>query len=294
MSRPQRSEHHYYDSSFIVVQVENILYHLPAAILRKHSSIFESILSLPRGVRAVEGLSDDHPIVLAGYKSAEFDCLLDYLFGSSSTGHEDSDDSENPRAISVTSLISLLKMCTVFNIGGGRAYSITKLEHHPDLNLPTKLWLCLQYKIVMWLVPAFRELVALPTESIPYADLDKIPAKILHSSIHVQSRIRNHRLTLAALPPPIVEGFSCLTPFSCAAEWEKTWKDGPAEMFRHPDIFYSGREILSFFDSPEMDLVCSSCRDASIANVKDSGCLLMEEDFVEEQISDLIMWFNEQ
>ncbi|KIK81150.1 hypothetical protein PAXRUDRAFT_833057 [Paxillus rubicundulus Ve08.2h10] len=117
MYRPRRSEHHYYNSSFIVVQVEIILYHLPAAILRKHSSIFESILSLPRcGVRAAEGLSDDHPIVLAGYKSAEFDCLLDYLFGrfvsspymflltavipqttkSLSTGHEDSDNSENP------------------------------------------------------------------------------------------------------------------------------------------------------------------------------------------------------
>jgi hypothetical protein len=209
---------------------------------------------------------------------------------SSSMGNED--DSES--SISVTSLISLLKMCTVFDVGGGRSYSISKLEHHPGLNLPMKLWLCVYYKISSWLVPAFKQLVALPTESIPYADLDKIPAKILHASIHVQSHTRNHRLMLAALPPPIIEGFCCITPLSCAAEWEKAWKDGPAEMFRHPDIFYPGCEILSFLESVEMDLVCSSCRDASVANVKDSGCLLMEEGFIEEQISDLLLWFNKQ
>ncbi|KIK75761.1 hypothetical protein PAXRUDRAFT_171806, partial [Paxillus rubicundulus Ve08.2h10] len=62
--------------------VENVLCQLPTALLRKKSGIFENILSLPRcGVCAVEGLSDNHPIVLAGYHSADFNCLLDYLFG---------------------------------------------------------------------------------------------------------------------------------------------------------------------------------------------------------------------
>jgi len=48
----------------------------------RRSRVFENLFSLPRtGIREDEGRSDESPIVLQGHSSADFDCLLDYLFG---------------------------------------------------------------------------------------------------------------------------------------------------------------------------------------------------------------------
>ena len=85
-------------------------------------------------------------------------------------------------------------------------------------------------------------------------------------------------------------GFSCLTLLSCASKWEAAWKEGPAEMLRHPEIFYAGRDILAELESADMSHVCSDCREMSVLNVKDTGCLVMEESFIEEILEELRSW----
>ena len=55
-------------------------------------------------------------------------------------------------------------------------------------------------------------------------------------------------------------------------------------MLRHPDIFYAGCDILAELVSADLSPVCLDCVEMSVFNVKDSGCLLMEENFVEEML----------
>ncbi|KAG2117381.1 uncharacterized protein F5147DRAFT_648908 [Suillus discolor] len=228
------------------------------------------MFSLPRtGICSDEGLTDNTPIVLHGHSSVDFNCLLDHLFGklqdTDSDSNGDTEQVNNTPPESVSTLVSLLTISAIFD-------------------------LCHQFKILPWLTLAFRELVSLPIESLGPAGLEKIPAYILHALIQVKHQISTHRLTLAAVVPPAMAGMLCHTPMSCADGWETGWKAGPAEMLRHPDIFYSSWDILAHLNSVEIPQVCSDCQESSVANMKETGCLLMEDGFVEDKLEGLRAW----
>ncbi|KAF8837820.1 hypothetical protein BDN67DRAFT_972438 [Paxillus ammoniavirescens] len=319
LGKVRRSYAHYYEDNFTVLQVrhhfslrlsnglgagkmkahfdcakvENVLYRLPAALLTRRSQAFAALFSLPRSVNSVrctEGLLDDEPIILHGHVSADFDCLMDYLFGSASSGPPSTSSIERSPGLSY--LMSLLKMSDFFDIADGRSYALLKMESHPGLDLASKLLICLQYNVVPWLAPAFRDLVALPLHHHNLAELGKIPDKILHSLLAVKHLITNHRLTLAAVPPPVINGFNCTTPATCGYSWGEAWVHGPAEMFRHPDVEFTGREVLAALEAAEIRGICNGCRDLSVSNVKDSGSLLAEEQFVEDMIVELTVWLT--
>ncbi|KAG2124114.1 hypothetical protein BD769DRAFT_1776606 [Suillus cothurnatus] len=195
----------------------------------------------------------------------------------------------SPNKESVSALVSLLTMSTVFDVSVGKSYAINQLETRPDLDLPTKLQLCYRFKILPWLTPAFRELVSLPIKGLGPMGIAKIPTYILHALIQVKHQISTHRLTLAAVVPPTMAGM-CHTPLTCADGWETGWTTGPAEMLRHPDIFYSSWDILAQLESVEIPQVCSDCWESSVVNVKETGCLLMENGFVEDKFEELRAW----
>ncbi|KAG1856468.1 hypothetical protein F4604DRAFT_1982667 [Suillus subluteus] len=185
-------------------------------------------------------------------------------------------------------------MGAIFDIEVAKSHAIHHLETHPDLNLTTKLKLCHRFRIITWLPPTFKALVSQPIEGLNPLGLGQIPTQILHALIQVKHRITTHRLTLAAVTPPAIAGFSCLTPATCTFEWESAWKEGPAEMLRHPDIFYSGRKILAELMSADLSPVCQDCGEMSVFNVQDSGCLLREDIFVEEMLGELRIWLMNQ
>ncbi|KAH6908488.1 hypothetical protein BKA70DRAFT_1103695 [Coprinopsis sp. MPI-PUGE-AT-0042] len=56
----------------VILRVESKLYCVPKICLTKHSELFETMFTMGSN----EGQSDDCPIVLEGYKSRDFECLL--------------------------------------------------------------------------------------------------------------------------------------------------------------------------------------------------------------------------
>ncbi|KAG1840844.1 hypothetical protein DFJ58DRAFT_732736 [Suillus subalutaceus] len=255
-------------------------------------NVFANLFSLPRtGIRQDEGRSDKSPIILDGHSSVDFDCLLDHLFRRIQA---DTDELSPANTESVPFLISLLQMGAIFDIGVAKSHAIHHLKTHPDLELTMKLQLCHRFRIITWLSPTFKALVSQPIENLDPSSLGQLPTRILHALIQVKHRITTHRLTLAAVAPPAIGGFSCLTPVTCALEWESAWKEGPAEMLHHPDIFYAGRDILAKLVSADLSPICLECVEMSVFNVKDSGCLLMEEGFVEEMLGELTTWLINQ
>lgn len=106
------------------------------------------------------------------------------------------------------------------------------------------------------MTPGFREFVSLSVEALGPLGIAKIPANILHALIQVEHRVSTHRLTLTAIAPPAMAGMLCHTLLTCADRWEMAWKAGPTEMLRHPDVFYSGRDILAKLESVEIPEVC--------------------------------------
>ncbi|KAG2351910.1 hypothetical protein BDR07DRAFT_1616395 [Suillus spraguei] len=239
-----------------------------------------NLFSLPHtGVHQDEGCSDETPIVLHGHSSADFDCLLDHFleeFIKISSIQVDVDEpmSLTPTANardsreSVSFLISLLKMGALFEIYIAKSHAIHYLDTHPDLDLITKLELCHRFRIISWLPPTFKALVTRPIESFDPSGLEQIITHILHALIQVKHQITTHRLTLAAVAPPAIAGFSCLTPATSAFEWESAWKEGPAEMLHHPDIFYASRDILAELVSTDLSPVCQYCGEMSVFYVQ--------------------------
>lgn len=183
-------------------------------------------------------------------------------------------------------------MSDFFEISDGRTYAITNMEYHPDLDLASRLLLCYQYNIITWLGTAFRGLAALPLHHHTESELGRIPTKFMHSLIAVRHRVTTHRLTLAAIPPPVVAGFSCVTPGTCGHAWESAWKHGPSEMLRHPDVDYTGRAVLEALEAANIPSICRGCLEFSVANVKDSGSLIAEEVFVEDSVRELTAWMG--
>ena len=95
------------------------------------------------------------------------------LWDTDSEGDMEQANNTPPESVSI--LVSLLTMSSVFDVSVGESYAANQLEAHPDLDLPTKLQLCHQFKILPWLTPAFRELVSLPIERLGPTGLAKFP-----------------------------------------------------------------------------------------------------------------------
>ncbi|KAH6908581.1 hypothetical protein BKA70DRAFT_1280237, partial [Coprinopsis sp. MPI-PUGE-AT-0042] len=62
----------------VVIGVEECLYSIPRHALTSHSPVFEGMFDVG-DQSGGEGGSDDKPIVLEGYKSEDFECLLKVL-----------------------------------------------------------------------------------------------------------------------------------------------------------------------------------------------------------------------
>ncbi|KAH6908554.1 hypothetical protein BKA70DRAFT_1562605 [Coprinopsis sp. MPI-PUGE-AT-0042] len=134
-----RDTMHYH--TVAVFLVEEKLYSIPTSFLKQQSEAFAGMFSLDN---CSEGLSDDSPIFLEGYKSADFDSLLKVLI-------------PRPLATSLPNLskeewISTLKLATVWQMEEIRTVSISKLS---EMNIPAieKVTLAREYHVASW----FRE-----------------------------------------------------------------------------------------------------------------------------------------
>ncbi|KAF8834596.1 hypothetical protein BDN67DRAFT_985202 [Paxillus ammoniavirescens] len=109
-------------------QTRAALYWLYPGLLALHSSVLDSILSLPQALSqqenqpntsvttAVEGSCEENPIVLHGIIHGEFDYLLTLLFGGYA-GEEHRQEF----------LVSVLKLLAFFEINHGYQYAIAEL-----------------------------------------------------------------------------------------------------------------------------------------------------------------------
>ncbi|KAH6908570.1 hypothetical protein BKA70DRAFT_1427153 [Coprinopsis sp. MPI-PUGE-AT-0042] len=142
-SQPTQPE----DSTQEHAERDAIHYHT-VAIFR--SEAFAGMFSLDN---PSEGLSDDRPIVLEGYKSGDFDSLLKVLI-------------PQPLATSLPGLskeewISVLKLATIWQMDQIRKVAISRLSR---MNIPPveKITLAREYHVAAWLRDGITSLAARP------------------------------------------------------------------------------------------------------------------------------------
>ncbi|KAH6908585.1 hypothetical protein BKA70DRAFT_1280249, partial [Coprinopsis sp. MPI-PUGE-AT-0042] len=115
--------------------VENKLYSIPTGFLTQQSEAFAGMFSLDN---CSEGLSDDSPIVLEGYKSTDFDNLLKVLIPRPLA--------PSPPNLSKNEWISTLKLATMWQMDEIRKVSISRLS---EMNIPAieKVTLAREYHV---------------------------------------------------------------------------------------------------------------------------------------------------
>jgi len=185
-----RHKDYYYDC--VVIKVQNTLYRIPKACLQNISDIFSDMFlagraaedaqtaTLPAGdsssadagasVNQAEGLSpreattppregetDEHPIVLEGYLSADFNCLLRIILPRS----EDMTGASAKDLMSKAEWRSVLKLATAWRMHAARELAIKKLT---ELRLPPieMILIAREYRVPAWL----REGVVALAESL--------------------------------------------------------------------------------------------------------------------------------
>ncbi|KAF6757744.1 hypothetical protein DFP72DRAFT_890544 [Ephemerocybe angulata] len=80
-STKERSQF-YFDPTCVVIQVESKVYRFPRYRLERFSDIFKDMFNLPPA-NDKEGTSDEHPIILEGCTSFQFESLLSIMFPES-------------------------------------------------------------------------------------------------------------------------------------------------------------------------------------------------------------------
>ncbi|KAH6908572.1 hypothetical protein BKA70DRAFT_1064232, partial [Coprinopsis sp. MPI-PUGE-AT-0042] len=123
-------------------QVEGRLYSVPKQAFTSHSLVFEGMFDVgdPSGG---EGGSDDKPIVLEGYKSKDFECLLRILL------HRPLEPF--PPAMSNQEWASVLKLSTIWQMDKVRNFVIDQLSTL-DLTPIEKIQHARQYHVSVWLM----------------------------------------------------------------------------------------------------------------------------------------------
>ncbi|KAH6908553.1 hypothetical protein BKA70DRAFT_272378 [Coprinopsis sp. MPI-PUGE-AT-0042] len=112
-----RSTKFYFQNA--IIDVEGTLYSISKEILASQSPVFEGMFAV--GDRSAgEGASDDKPIVLEGYKSEDFECLLSVILPQPFQPF--------PLLLNKQEWISVLKLATIWQMDNARNVAIDKLS----------------------------------------------------------------------------------------------------------------------------------------------------------------------
>ncbi|KAH6908526.1 hypothetical protein BKA70DRAFT_1280077 [Coprinopsis sp. MPI-PUGE-AT-0042] len=143
----RRSRHASHYLSFAIFCVEDQLYCLPKDHLSLHSDVFSGMFSVDNGT---DGQSDDHPIVLEGYKSKDFDALLKVIVPKPLE--------PSPPELVKEEWVSVLKLSTIWQMDKIRTLTIDELSSM-SLSPLEKIVMAREYVVPKWLSEGVTTLV---------------------------------------------------------------------------------------------------------------------------------------
>ncbi|TFK19715.1 hypothetical protein FA15DRAFT_553450, partial [Coprinopsis marcescibilis] len=144
------------------LQVENTLFRVSRAPFETLSPVFSDIFLQPRGANPMsilreEGSSDDHPVVLQGYKKDDFEALLavinpSYALINKSVG------------LTAKQWVGVLRLASAWKMDTVRKYSIKKLSKL-DLTPYEKITWAQKFRVSEWLTEGVKSIVE--SDSVP-------------------------------------------------------------------------------------------------------------------------------
>lgn len=163
-----RHPQYYIEDGNIVFLVEDVLFRVHRYHLRKHSPVFESMLTLPQTGTTAEGTSDENPIVLPQIKSSDFASLMWMIY-------DERYDTDPTSSRSASKWHSILALSHLWDMASIRKVALDALSScSPPLDPIEKLSICSLFSIEKtWALDAFVSL-AKRTSKLTIAEGRKI------------------------------------------------------------------------------------------------------------------------
>ncbi|RXW11414.1 hypothetical protein EST38_g14440 [Candolleomyces aberdarensis] len=139
----------------VFFKVEDTLFEVPRYRFTQHSEVFEDMFLMPQAqdAQSVEGRNSHHPIVLEGYKAADFAALIKVLYPTIE------ELIEGTLKLTKEDWIGVLNLSKRWAMKNIRKHSIAKLS---DMSLGPveKVILAREYEVANWLREGLNEIVS--------------------------------------------------------------------------------------------------------------------------------------
>ncbi|KAK0459191.1 uncharacterized protein EV420DRAFT_1538801 [Desarmillaria tabescens] len=134
----------------ITFLVEDQLFKVTRHMFEESSEVFSTMLSLPQGTTSpVDGSDDEHPLVLQGVKSADFENLLKVMVH---TGRE------SVPKLSHNEWLSALKLATMWGMTSIRRMAISEITQLNNMTDVDQVMLGREYAVVDWVMSGYQAL----------------------------------------------------------------------------------------------------------------------------------------
>ncbi|KAH6890235.1 hypothetical protein BKA70DRAFT_871424 [Coprinopsis sp. MPI-PUGE-AT-0042] len=218
----------------VIIKVEERLYSIPKDTLTSLSPVFEGMFDVGDHSEG-EGTSDETPIVLEGYKSDDFDCLLKILLPR---------PFENiPPSLLKQEWISVLKLATIWQIDQARSMAIDQLSAF-DLSPVEQVQHAREYHISAWFQ---KGIVAIAKEFGEY-DLEELGKLLGWKNAAIVLSLREQTMSKVKAMPAVPQGVG----------WAKDWECACG----------AGLDTGVLYISKKQFLQCSARCDGSLFNTK--------------------------
>ncbi|KAJ6542589.1 hypothetical protein B0H19DRAFT_303467 [Mycena capillaripes] len=150
----RRHDDYYFEDGNLVIQVSNILFRLWDGALRRHSKAFPSAPVSLFDDKVPDGADDEHPLILEGIESADFERLL-WIVYPPVLGQ--------CKATTPRDWTAILDLATRWQFTDIRALAIRELGAFADIDPVEKIELAHRYRIPpQWAYGAYIALCARP------------------------------------------------------------------------------------------------------------------------------------
>ncbi|PBK73990.1 hypothetical protein ARMSODRAFT_567436 [Armillaria solidipes] len=142
-----QNKHFYWEP--ITILVEDQLFKVTRRMFEESSEVFSTMFSLPQGGSSpVDGSDDEHPLVLQGIKSIDFENLLKAIVDA---GRQAAPKSENE-------WLSALKLATMWGMSNIRRTAINEITQLKSMSDVDQVILGKDYAVVDWVISGYQAL----------------------------------------------------------------------------------------------------------------------------------------
>ncbi|KAJ2935029.1 hypothetical protein H1R20_g2044, partial [Candolleomyces eurysporus] len=133
----------------VFFKVEETMFEVPRYRFMEYSEVFADMFRMPQVAEDVEGRHRDRPIVLEGYKAADFAAMIKVLYPAPITGSY---------ILTKDEWVGVLNLSTRWQMKMMREYAIAKLSSL-SLSPIEKVTLSRAHKVAKWLKEGLNEIV---------------------------------------------------------------------------------------------------------------------------------------